>query len=573
MRRHPSAGQQSYKEALMVVKTEYLGGTYYLHCAFADDEEGTNFSLTEYDDALMRGSYTDQSETESSDPSRYSWTYIEENTEEETDTDEEDASELEERLSDLEDLSDDLSAGSEAAGFDITSTQANSDVEIGNVNILSGTNKGAEGWSASSGLTLTGTEDTVYTDLDLTDFLTVTCTAAGSEWIAFSSDDLIKELSQAGEESSYTISFDVRESAVFSIPVSFCDEDKSNAMLTFDAVDLTSGDSDRDNSDAWIHFTSTALSTSASASSQKLYFDLSQMPASATLDIANLKIESGALATPWRESLSEINAKVEAAKKAADQAQQTADGLDDSVSGLQEDVYGDGGITETITGLIGETKTVTDENGEAVYDEITYTDSDGTTHTEKVARTERIPGRLDDLDSKVQDAADKAEQAIEGQEQIPSIKASIDEAKEILKEWSLDDGSGNFDGSKIGKGTITSEKIAAGALLISNFSKEALNLINQPLKYIRSATVDGELVIEIGEEGSPYKVTISKQGMNLYADGGIAAFFNTDTMKITKARILESIRFGEENDEKDDFSFVPQPNGNLSFKLLKDEEG
>lgn len=549
----------------MVVKTQYMGGDYFLHCAFADDEEGTNFSLTQYDDALMRGSYTDQSETESSDPSRYTWTYIEEAEEEETDSDEEE--------SELEAVSDDLSASSKTSGFDITSTQANADTEIGNVNLLTGTNKGASGWSSSSGLTLSGTEDTVYTDLDLTDFLTVTCNTAGSAWIAFSSDDLLKQLSQAGEESSYTLSFDIRLSSVFQIPVSFCDEDKSNAQLTFDAVDLTSGGQDRDNSDAWIHFTSTALSTGASASSQKLYFDLSQMPASATLDLANLKIEEGALATPWRESLSEINAKAEAARKKAEEAKETADELDDSVSGLQDDVYGDGGITETITGLIGETKTVTDENGEAIYDEITYTDSDGTTHTEKVARTERIPGRLDDLDSKVQDAADKAEQAIEGQEKIPSIRASIDEAKEILKEWSLDDGSGNIDGSKIAKGTITSEKIAAGALLISNFSKEALSLINQPLKYIRSATVDGELVIEIGEEGSPYKVTISKQGMNLYADGSISAFFNTDTMKITKARILNSIRFGEENDSKDDFAFVPQPNGNLSFKLLKDEEG
>ena len=85
--------------------------------------------------------------------------------------------------------------------------------------------------------------------------------------------------------------------------------------------------------------------------------------------------------------------------------------------------------------------------------------------------------------------------------------------------------------------------------------------------------MDGELVIEIGEEGSPYKVTISKQGMNLYAGGAVSAFFNTDTMKITKARILESIRFGSSGDGKDDFAFVPQPNGNLSFKLLEDQEG
>jgi hypothetical protein len=61
--------------------------------------------------------------------------------------------------------------------------------------------------------------------------------------------------------------------------------------------------------------------------------------------------------------------------------------------------------------------------------------------------------------------------------------------------------------------------------------------------------------------------------MNLYAGGAVSAFFNTDTMKITKARIIESIRFGSAGDNKDDFAFVPQPNGNLSFKLLEDQEG
>ena len=362
-------------------------------------------------------------------------------------------------------------------------------------------------------------------------------------------------------------------SDLFLIPVRMQDSDGSNIQIAFSDIDNTAADIDTDNSGVWVHYSSTALSPGAAASSQNLSFDLSNMPSGASLDIANLKVEEGALSTPWRESLSEINAKADAAKQAADEAQQTADSLDSSVTGLQKDVYGDGGITETITGLVGETKTVTDETGEVIYDEITYTDSDGTSHTEKVARTERIPGRLDDLDSKVQEASDQAKQAIDGQEKLSSMKTSVDEAKEILKDWSLGDGSGTIDGSKIAKGTITSEKIATGALLISNFSQEALSLINQPLKYIRSATVDGELVIEIGEEGSPYKVTISKQGMNLYAGGAVSAFFNTDTMKITKARILESIRFGSSGDGKDDFAFVPQPNGNLSFKLLEDQEG
>lgn len=554
----------------MVIKTEYNGQVYYLHGAFSDDEEGTNFSLNEYEGAVMIGSYTDQSEKESEEPSRYTWQYIDEDTDQmimESETDD-----IEERLSELEEISDDLVSSAVTADMDLASTQGNADTEIGNVNLLTGTNKGTEGWSSSENLELSEVEEEIYTDFDTVNYLVVSCSVAGENWISFTADDLRKLLSNQTEGSSYTLSLDIRQSSIFSIPVSVRDEDGSNIQITFDAIDNTSDDPDRDNTDAWIHFASTSLSDDAGESAQNLFFDLSSMPEGATLSIANLKVEEGALATPWREPLEEINAKADAAKEAADSAKDAADELDGSVSTLQEDVYGDSGITETITGLVGETKAVTDENGEAVYDEITYTDSDGTTHTEKVARTERIPGRLDDLDQKVQDAAGKAQQALDSQAELPSIKSSAEEAKEILKEWALDDGSGNIDGSKIAKGTITSEKIAAGALLISNFSQEALTLIHEPLKYIRSAAVDGELVIEIGEEGSPYKVTISKKGMHLYANGTAAAYFTTDTMKITKARILQSIRFGAENDGRDDFAFVPQPNGNLSFKLLEDME-
>nr|DAL21368.1 MAG TPA_asm: Minor structural protein 4 [Caudoviricetes sp.] len=551
----------------MVAKTEFNGQVYYLHCAFSDDEDGTNFSLTEYDDALMRGTYRDQSETESTDPARYNWSYnATDEPIEEADDD------ISEQLLELEEIADQLSADSLTSDMDLSSSQHNTDTEIGNVNLLIGTNKGLNGWSAPSSLTLSETSESIYTDLDTTNYLTISCNTSGNVWAAFSSENLRKVLAQETEGSSYTLSLDIRQSSIFSIPVSVRDEDGSNVQITFDAIDNTSDDSDKDNTDAWVHVSSTALSLGISESMQSLYFDLTQMPEGSTVDIANLKVEEGALATPWRESLEEINAKAEAAKEAADNAKDAAEELDGSVSTLQEDVYGDSGITETITGLVGETKAVTDEKGEAVYDEITYTDSDGTEHTEKVARTERIPGRLDELDQKMQDAAGKAQQALDNQAELPAIKTSAEEAKELLKEWSLDDGSGNIDGSKIAKGTITSEKIAAGALLISNFSQEALSLIHEPLKYIRSATVDGELVIEIGEEGSPYKVTISKKGMHLYANGTAAAYFTTDTMKITKARILQSIRFGAESDGKDDFAFVPQPNGNLSFKLLEDTE-
>jgi hypothetical protein len=387
----------------MVVKTKFNEQEYFLHAAWADDEAGTNLSLEESSNALFIGRYTDQSSDESTDPAKYIWQEIERSDDVPGSFDD-----IEERLEELEDMADDLSADAEVNSMDITLTQENADTEIGNVNLLVSTNQGITGWSASGNLTLSENEDGIYTDLDAVNYLTVTCNTSGKNSIFFSAADLRNVLDSQPEGNSYTISADIRMSELFTIPVCMQDQGGSNVQIVFSDIDNTAADTETDNANVWVHYSSTALSLGAAASSQNLSFDLSAMPDGAILDIANLKIEAGALATPWRESLSEINAKADAARKAADQAQQTADGLDTSVSGLQEDVYGDGGITETITGLIGETKTVTDEAGEVIYDEITYTDSDGTTHTEKVARTERIPGRLDELDSKVQDAADQA---------------------------------------------------------------------------------------------------------------------------------------------------------------------
>ena len=317
----------------MVVKTEYNGQDYYLHAAWADDEDGTNFSLTEYEDAIMTGSYTDQSETESTDPSRYAWSLIEEDEDEEDEDTDDDS--LEERLSDLEELSDDLAASAVTSDMDIEATQGNADTEIGNVNLLVGTNKGAENWSGSDNVTLTGLEEGIYTDLDTVNHLTVTCASAGSNYLAFPAEELRKTLADQPEENSFTLSFDIRQSSLFSIPIFVQDADGTNIQLTFDPVDNTSEDEDRDNADAWISYSSTAQSTGATESAQVLYFDLSSMPADATLDIANLKVEEGALATPWRESLDEINQKAEDAKKTAEEAKALASEQSSSVKAAQ----------------------------------------------------------------------------------------------------------------------------------------------------------------------------------------------------------------------------------------------
>ena len=316
----------------MVVKTKFNDQDFFLHAAWADDEAGTNLSLEESNDALFIGRYTDQSSEESTDPAKYSWQEVESTSDEDAGS----LEDLEERLDDLEDATDDLSANAEVNSMDITLTQGNADTEIGNVNLLVGTNQGESGWSASGNLTLSENEEGIYTDLDAVNYLTVTCTASGENSLFFSASDLRNVLASQPEGNSYTISADIRMSELFTIPVQMQDSDGNNVQIAFSDIDNTAADEETDNAGVWVHYSSTALSLGVSSSSQNLFFDLSAMPEGSTLDFANLKVEEGALATPWRESLSEINAKADAAKQAADAAQQTAESLDSSVTGLQE---------------------------------------------------------------------------------------------------------------------------------------------------------------------------------------------------------------------------------------------
>ena len=105
-----------------------------------------------------------------------------------------------------------------AANLGLVSTQSNADTEIGNVNLLIGTNKGMTGWSAPSSLILSETSESIYTDLDTTNYLTISCNTSGNVWAAFSSENLRKVLAQETEGSSYTLSLDIRQSSIFSIP-------------------------------------------------------------------------------------------------------------------------------------------------------------------------------------------------------------------------------------------------------------------------------------------------------------------------------------------------------------------
>ena len=127
----------------------------YSHTAWAVDADGGGFSLTEFEDALYIGSYIDSSDEDSLNPDRYLWTALAE----EEDTGESAYDDVIDEMMDyMENMEGDIITASEI----IEGTQNTSDIGLGNLNELVGTNHGTEGWTGSDGLVLEAVTGTIY---------------------------------------------------------------------------------------------------------------------------------------------------------------------------------------------------------------------------------------------------------------------------------------------------------------------------------------------------------------------------------------------------------------------------
>ena len=298
----------------------------YSHTAWAEDAEGTGFSLTEFDGAVYTGNYIDTSDTDSQDPARYTWTTVDESFEEDT-------SAYDDVITDILDQTDDLEGDIITTGEQIEGTQGTSDTGLGNPNELAGTNLGMSGWTASSGLVLSHQSEQVYLETDdPVDYLLVTCETEGANYLYFNAEHLREVLADDTADNAYTMSLDVRMSDLFEIgTVAVQDPDGQNRQILFDPIDNSPSEDleDIDNTDIWMHHSSTADVINANdepvaVSSQVLFFDLSDMPQDAVIAIANLKVEGGALATPWRMGNDEIEQMARQAMQMASDAENVA---------------------------------------------------------------------------------------------------------------------------------------------------------------------------------------------------------------------------------------------------------
>lgn len=310
----------------MVLKVVKYGKVYYMHAAWANSEDGEEFSLSEFEGAVYRGTYLNASSEESTEPARYTWVENEESWEEE-EIEDGDLSVLEERVDDVD------ASTEENEEYLTTQTMAN-DSEIGQINLLDGTNNGKVGWSASDGIVLESYTDTIYDENeDAVTFVRIKCnTASETAYVAFQCVNFRDEISGV-DENTYTMSACVRMSELFTInDISVKNIDGTEKQISFDTIDISVENENVDIKNEWVDYQSSAATNGTVASNQVLYFSLSNMTTGSILDIANLKIEEGANATPWRKSEKDLEEKVdesltlsEEAQKAAQEATEKAD--------------------------------------------------------------------------------------------------------------------------------------------------------------------------------------------------------------------------------------------------------
>ena len=320
----------------MVIKT---ASGICMHAAWAEDEEGTGFSLTKFNGAQYVGNYSDKSEEESTSWRSYEWQAIQEADDEEDDGTEivEDESELddeEEEEADgeiissddvIEGLMDDIGDTAEevqSVGADSTATQNLSDTGLGNDNLLSGTNRGLAGWIIPDGFSAEAVAGTIYDDTaDAVNYIKITCGTAGAGALQFDAGDLPEKLAHDGG-SAYTLTADVAMSTCFSMPAYVGKPGGTAKQIEFGTIDNAARDleEDSENDGVWVPAALTAGALGVAADGQVLCLDISAMPAGATLEIANLKIEEGAMVTPWKKSIKEVDETATKAQSTADTA-------------------------------------------------------------------------------------------------------------------------------------------------------------------------------------------------------------------------------------------------------------
>lgn len=299
----------------MILQVERDGKTFYMHAAWASDGEGTDFSVTEFEDAEYMGNYIDTNSLESLNYEDYIWTSVDGDAEEEADGEAIDV--------DVPDVYDELSKRIESVEAsvsqmtnDLEATQEIIDDSIGSrkPNLLENINQGINGYLVSEGFAISSILDSVDDEAGSVNaaYLRVTCISPGAGYLLYDAVLLRSILGDSVENNTYCLSLWSRMSELFTInTIAVQNVNGTGRQIAFDSLnnEPIGFDSDTDVRNEWVYYESAEAAIGIEEDAQYFYFDLSNMAAGQTLDIANLKIEQGEIATgfsPAEEALSEV---------------------------------------------------------------------------------------------------------------------------------------------------------------------------------------------------------------------------------------------------------------------------
>lgn len=173
-------------------------------------------------------------------------------------------------------------------------------LEVGGRNLLTGTNNGIDKWDygVENGSIIKSSK--IFDDIGNVNGARFDISVAKKGWgFLRYNDENVKNMLSHSLGKKFSISFDFKSDVSNNTALSIIDNDGSNKMIEFGNFDFVANE--------WKHVELTGTVVNANLSNQYIYIYLQNLLESAKyVEIANLKLERGEIATDWTPSLEDI---------------------------------------------------------------------------------------------------------------------------------------------------------------------------------------------------------------------------------------------------------------------------
>lgn len=519
------------------------GRTPYLHIAYADTAAGGGFSQSPDGKAYI-GQYTDYTQPDSSDPSRYTWLRIKgEKGDPGKDVDPNVLNDLKTAVDDAKSKLDDTVTKAELDGVvsaqeqkDIQAAKAaldaakkayddavqrakelDGEIQVGGRNLLPGSRSmNRLGW----GTDLNGTENPFRTYEDQDGFRVIRLEREGAGktnvdyWWCFLTDFLAFQL----DKETYTMSFDYKSNySGEHLSFGYWRKDGRGQSVKFNGPD----------SSTWRRGSITLDLTGnnlldPSSENECIISIICGTSAGQYTEIRRIKLERGTVATDWTPAPEDVQAEIDAAKEQADKAQTSTDNLKGYVDGAFRDGVVDDAEAKAIKTYINEVDAQW-QSALGAYEKV-YTNPllTGAAKTALLDCKTTLAGKVSELTSCITSAisdgkATKAE-ATETERLYNAYKGALRDFQKALKcaEEAIRDAGKTTGGRNLAVGCEKKVRLSSGILLV-NLSEPLQKDTSYTLSFdveVHTPPADRRFLVYLG-----YSTHLFTSGYVQYADG------------------------------------------------------